>query len=76
MNQEQEFFEVNRALWNEKTKHHVGSDFYDMEGFLAGKTSLKETELALLGDVKGKSILHLHATSGRIVCHWRAWVQR
>lgn len=65
MNQEHEYFEVNRALWNEKTKHHIGSAFYDMEGFIEGNTSLKEPELALLGDVKGKSIIHLQCHFGQ-----------
>lgn len=65
MSTEQEYFETNRALWNEKTKHHTNSEFYDMPGFLAGNTSLKEPELALLGDVKGKSILHLHCHFGQ-----------
>jgi len=65
MSTEQEYFETNRALWNEKTKHHTGSEFYDMPGFLDGKTSLKEPELALLGDVKGKSILHLQCHFGQ-----------
>lgn len=65
MNQEQEFFEANRALWNEKTKHHVESDFYDMKGFLEGKTSLREPELELLGDVHDKSILHLQCHFGQ-----------
>lgn len=65
MHQEQEYFEVNRALWNEKTKHHVDSEFYDMEGFLDGATSLNEPELALLGDVTGKSIIHLQCHFGQ-----------
>lgn len=65
MNTEQEYFEANRILWNEKTKHHIGSEFYDMEGFVAGKTSLKEPELELLGDVKGKTILHLQCHFGQ-----------
>jgi ubiquinone/menaquinone biosynthesis C-methylase UbiE len=65
MNTEQEYFEANRALWNEKTKHHTVSDFYDMKGFLSGNTSLKEPELELLGDVKGKSILHLQCHFGQ-----------
>lgn len=65
MHQEQEYFEVNRALWNEKTKHHVDSEFYDMESFLDGATSLNEPELALLGDVTGKSIIHLQCHFGQ-----------
>lgn len=65
MNTEQEYFETNRALWNEKTKHHTTSAFYDMEGWLAGNTSLKDIELGLLGDVKDKSILHMHCHFGQ-----------
>ena len=51
-------FELNRALWNARTKHHVGSKFYDVEAFLAGRNSLSAKELDLLGDVAGKSLLH------------------
>lgn len=65
MQTEQEYFEANRALWNEKTKHHTVSRFYDMDSFLAGKSSLKEPELELLGDVQGKSILHLQCHFGQ-----------
>ena len=59
------FAEINRALWNEKTKHHVNSDFYDMPSFLAGNTTLKDIELGLLGDVNGKNVLHLQCHFGQ-----------
>lgn len=65
MDNEQQYFETNRALWNEKTKHHTASAFYDMEGWLAGNTSLKAPELELLGDIKDKSILHLQCHFGQ-----------
>ncbi len=39
-----DYLQVNKALWNERTAHHVDSDFYDMPGFMAGNTSLKEIE--------------------------------
>lgn len=65
MNSEQQYFEANRALWNEKTKHHTVSVFYDMDAFIAGKSSLLEPELELLGDVTGKSILHLQCHFGQ-----------
>lgn len=65
MNAEENYIEINRKLWNEKTEHHVKSDFYDMEGFLAGNTSLKTPELELLGDVKGKNIVHLQCHFGQ-----------
>ena len=56
--------EVNRALWNTRTDVHVESEFYDVEGFLQGNTSLKEIELDLLGDIRGKKVLHLQCGSG------------
>ncbi|CDZ76460.1 bifunctional 3-demethylubiquinone-9 3-methyltransferase/ 2-octaprenyl-6-hydroxy phenol methylase [Legionella massiliensis] len=64
MSKEKKYFEINKALWNEKTKHHIVSSFYDVEGFIAGKTSLKDPELELLGDVRGLSILHLQCHFG------------
>lgn len=62
---EDKYFEINQALWNKKTEIHVESEFYDVPSFLAGKTSLKSIELGLLGDVKGKSILHLQCHFGQ-----------
>jgi SAM-dependent methyltransferase len=59
------YVEINKKLWNERTGLHVGSAFYDMEAFLAGKSSLKQIELDLLGDVAGKSVLHLQCHFGQ-----------
>ena len=61
----QEYIKTNKALWNKKTAIHIDSNFYDNENFLKGKSSLKEIELALLGDVKGKKILHLQCHFGQ-----------
>lgn len=58
-------FEVNRALWNARTRHHVGSKFYDVEGFLNGANSLGAHELELLGEVRGKELLHLQCHFGQ-----------
>lgn len=44
---------------------HLKSDFYDLNGFLNGKTSLNEIELSLLGDIKEKTILHLQCHFGQ-----------
>jgi 2-polyprenyl-3-methyl-5-hydroxy-6-metoxy-1,4-benzoquinol methylase len=65
MTEANNYIDINRALWNEKTRHHLASDFYDVKGFLEGNTSLKFIELDLLGDVKGKSILHLQCHFGQ-----------
>ncbi len=59
------YIEKNRASWNARTDYHIKSDFYDMEGFLKGASSLNEVELKLLGDVTGKSILHLQCHFGQ-----------
>jgi hypothetical protein len=56
-----EFLENNRSLWNGWTRLHkrVRSRYYDIENFKAGRSSLLPLELAEVGDVEGKSLLHL-----------------
>ena len=61
----QHFFELNRKSWNSRTSIHVNADFYDNKSFLEGRNSLKHIELGLLGDVHGKSILHLQCHFGQ-----------
>ncbi|WP_340201594.1 class I SAM-dependent methyltransferase [Ascidiimonas sp. W6] len=56
--------EINKASWNNKVPIHVASTFYDFPGFLNGKSSLNSIELNLLGDIQGKSILHLQCHFG------------
>ncbi len=65
MKQELNYIEINRNSWNNRTETHVKSDFYDVEGFIKGKSSLNEIELHLLGDIKGKKILHLQCHFGQ-----------
>lgn len=60
-----DYLQHNKAAWNQKTTVHVDSDFYDLAGFLEGKSSIKSIELDLLGDVKGKKILHLQCHFGQ-----------
>ena len=62
---EHDYININKKLWNNKVEHHVASEFYDMKRFLEGKSSLKSIELDLLGDIKGKSILHLQCHFGQ-----------
>ncbi|WP_298760765.1 methyltransferase domain-containing protein [uncultured Psychroserpens sp.] len=63
-------FEVNRNTWNEKVKVHSESEMYDLEAFKNGKTSLMTYELEALGDVKGKSLLHLQCHFGQDTLSW------
>jgi SAM-dependent methyltransferase len=57
---------ANRDLWNEITPIHVRSQFYDVAGFKAGRVPLSPTpqELEEIGDVSGKSLLHLQCHFG------------
>jgi SAM-dependent methyltransferase len=65
MNSELNYLEINRNAWNNKIDAHLKSEFYDLEGFLKGKSSLNEFELTLLGDIRGKTILHLQCHFGQ-----------
>lgn len=60
-----DYKKVNKDSWNKRVAVHLESDFYDVPGFLAGKTSLKNPELSLLGDISGKSVLHLQCHFGQ-----------
>jgi len=62
---EENYIEINRKTWNEKTEFHIHSDFYNQEEFLKGENSLTPIELELLGNVKDKSILHLQCHFGQ-----------
>lgn len=59
------YINLNKNLWNERTVHHVKSEFYDLEAFLKGKNVLNSIELDLLGDINNKSILHLQCHFGQ-----------
>lgn len=65
MSQTNNYTAINKSTWNDKVDVHMASDFYDMEGFLNGKSTLNEIELELLGDVTGKKILHLQCHFGQ-----------
>jgi SAM-dependent methyltransferase len=65
MNPEEDYIKINRDTWNRKTEIHIKSEFYDMVGFISGKSSLNQIELDLLGDVSRKSILHLQCHFGQ-----------
>ena len=59
------YLKINQKAWNDKTLVHLASDFYDQTTFLEGKNSLKKPELDVLGDVRGKRILHLQCHFGQ-----------
>ena len=60
-----DYININKNSWNAKVDYHLKSDFYFVEEFIAGRTSLNEPELKLLGDIKRKKILHLQCHFGQ-----------
>jgi SAM-dependent methyltransferase len=61
---------LNRRWWDERVPIHVGSDFYDVEGFKAGAEVLRPFELEEVGDVAGKRLLHLQCHFGLETLSW------
>ena len=62
--------ETNRRRWDELAPLHVQSAFYDVPAFEAGASSLRSIELAELGDVSGRSLLHLQCHIGLDTLSW------
>lgn len=58
-------FETNRETWNNRVSIHAASNFYDLENFKKGKSSLNAYEINALGDLSGKSLLHLQCHFGQ-----------
>ena len=67
---ERGFASANRELWDAWTEINARSEFYDLEAFRAGASSLKPIELDELGDVRGKSLLHLQCHFGLDTLSW------
>src|SRR3972149_5101089 len=65
-----EYLEANRRHWDEVVPIHVASELYDVAGFKAGRIRLGQVELEELGDVRGKSLLHLQCHFGLDTLSW------
>ena len=66
----EKYYETNRRRWDELVDLHARSEEYDLEGFLAGKSSLHSVELEGLGDIAGKNLLHLQCHFGLDTISW------
>jgi SAM-dependent methyltransferase len=65
-----EFIKANKDIWEDRVDFHKKSKFYDVEGFLNGKQTLDPIELDEIGDVSGKSLLHLMCHFGMDTLSW------
>lgn len=65
------YFENNKKWWNEITPIQARSAFYDVEGFKVGaRPMMMPWEFEEVGDVKGKSLLHLQCHFGMDTLTW------
>jgi len=64
------YSQANQRWWDEAVPVHVASEFYDVAGFKAGKSSLLPVEVEELGDVSGKTMLHLQCHFGLDTLSW------
>ena len=57
------YFEANRLNWNDRVTAHIASSdpSYDIDGFLAGKSTLKHIEIEELGsfEIFGENREHM-----------------
>src|SRR3954471_20257493 len=65
-----DYTHANKKLWNRWAELHARSEFYDVPGFKAGRSSLLPVELEEMGDVQGKSLLHLQCHFGMDTLSW------
>ena len=65
-----DFIDANRRHWDEVLPLHMKAWSYDVPGFKAGRSSLKYVELEELGDVRGKTLLHMQCHFGMDTISW------
>ena len=70
MSDNSKYFDANKSTWNTKVKVHSESELYNMQAFKDGKTSLMPYEIKALGNVNGKSLLHLQCHFGQDTLSW------
>jgi SAM-dependent methyltransferase len=56
--------EVNRRMWDERVPLHLASEFYDVEGFKAGRPRVQPFEIDELGALGGLRLAHLQCHFG------------
>ncbi|AVM52596.1 methyltransferase family protein [Bacteroides zoogleoformans] len=60
----EDYYKTNKEAWNARTKIHLRSSFYDLDKFKREVKSVPDLDVSLLGDIRGKSILHLQCHFG------------
>jgi SAM-dependent methyltransferase len=70
MSEQPPWREMNRTMWDVKVPLHLTSAGYDVAGFKAGRNQLRAHEIADLGDVSDKDLIHLQCHFGLDTLSW------
>ncbi|HET9168690.1 MAG TPA: class I SAM-dependent methyltransferase [Actinospica sp.] len=65
-----DWLEQNRAYWDERAPLDAVSRFDDVAGFIGGDDTLRGFELEQVGDVTGRTLLHLMCHMGLDTLSW------
>jgi SAM-dependent methyltransferase len=66
-----DYLESNRAIWDAWTAHDLASDHHcAVEAVRAGGSTLRSNEREILGEVAGKTLLHLQCNMGADTLSW------
>ena len=65
MNNFSKYIKINKASWNERTKIHIKSSFYNNKDFKKHINSLNSIELNQLNNIQNKKLLHLQCHFGQ-----------
>ncbi len=63
-------YAANQRLWDAWTAVHAQGEFYDLAGFRRGGIRLRDEEVAAVGDVRGRTLLHLQCHFGIDTLSW------
>ena len=61
---------ANQKMWDQFVAINAQSEMYKLDAFKKGENKLKALELSEVGDVKGKSLLHLQCHFGMDTLSW------
>lgn len=72
MGAEHDWYAANREFWDERAPLHAAGEFYGLEDFLADPeaTTLRPFEIAEVGDVAGRTLVHPQCHFGMDTLSW------
>ena len=66
----EQYKNANRSYWNELVAIHASSEFYNLQAFKSGVSTLHSIERTEIEDVQGKHLLHLQCHFGLDTLSW------